>query len=396
MAPIDKILEIYRERLYLPPENEVSVRFPFSMIPGFSLHSAIPWGFLIGPSGGLKTAILSSMEKIPSVMLGGEYLSESAMFSGLQTGLKKKDRERVRTGKQSNPYSLASQLKGKILVINDWTQLLNDKAMMNRVLNSLRVLYDGRASVKYGNVEGMTKYKVRFGLIAGVTPEIDRVRSGQQVLGERFIGVRMAVDRTGKNVSRAVENADEGDIDWFEQIQTRLAAVMNLLPDRKSSDIQTPKEFLVKLQNIAQVAAWLRTGVSREGRGSSWSSINYEPVEEQGTRIARQLLMLGKGHTVLSARLTQGPEEYALIKQAAWGSVPNLPLRMAFFLRRNPDTALAYLEQSFRWGYQTIKIVLDDLKVLGIVHSSRRGETRQYRLTDEFVEMAVTSEFFEG
>jgi len=405
MSAYEELCAIYRERLHITSKTEIVIRFPFATLLGFRLKTTQPWSFLAGPSGGLKSTILRSMRDIPDVVLGCERMGEGAMMSGFRgpaTAKRKKTKGALCVdGKppepDGNPYSLAKELDGKMLVIHDASQMATpDPRSGNRLYADLRFLFDGEGDSKFGNVEGRYHERSKFGLLAGVTNEIDRIRSSQHALGERFIGIRFDPGNDDADAFAAVASILRGHDRWMEKLPSRVAKVISGVIVIPIMEVMVPDELSATITNLGIAASWLRTCPSKTHRGGFTAEYHYKPKRERGTRISSELIVVAIGHALLNGRSSVTDQDVSLAREAAWGSVQDKPLSVASILSAAPNRSMRELSDLLRFPYNTTRALIEDLTLTEIMEESRIGDERRYSLSPRFVEQLKRSSFFEG
>ena len=148
------------------------------------------WNMLIAPSGSMKTALLNTLQGLPSIHTLDE-VTENTFISGML--------DKSRTGKKPKkndpmPASLLNRIGDEgILVVPDFSTILAmNKNKQPVILSQLRRIYDGSFNREFGTAENLAdrKWQGRITLLAGVTPELDKYHSVFQALGERFVRTR--------------------------------------------------------------------------------------------------------------------------------------------------------------------------------------------------------------
>jgi hypothetical protein len=182
---------VYKRWLYLDHDPNL-VKCMFAAYLANRYDGPPVWIMMIGKPGCGKSELLMSISDFSGTVPVSK-LTPNALASGFQDG------------KHSLLYDLA---KNKVLVIKDMSTLTEmPSEARGQIFSDLRDAYDGSFVKRTGS--NKVEFKGKFGLIAGATPAIDRARTHEGSLGERFLNLRVRLDdhherqiqeRTGKNI----------------------------------------------------------------------------------------------------------------------------------------------------------------------------------------------------
>jgi len=144
------------------------------------------WLFIVAPPGGLKTEIIRSLSEYPKA-----YSLDSLTAHTLVSGISKRD-----SNDELVPAAgLLPEINGKVLLIKDFTTILSSKEEdRSQIFGDLRSIYDGYFEKGFGTLSKPQRIKASIGLIAAVTPIIDKYTKLTNVLGERFLSIRSHPD----------------------------------------------------------------------------------------------------------------------------------------------------------------------------------------------------------
>ena len=143
-------------------ENDEYIDVIFGTIFANRLNSKPVWLYLVAPPGGGKTEILQSLDGPGREIYSLSQLTPQTLISG-----------QIREKRKSDP-SLIPKLDGKVLVIKDFTAILDSKwENVNTITGQLRDAYDGSCKKVFGTGKD-DLYESKFGIIAAVTPAIDK------------------------------------------------------------------------------------------------------------------------------------------------------------------------------------------------------------------------------
>ena len=323
------------------------------------------WIMAIAPSGSMKTALLDTLQDLPSVHFVDE-VTANTFISGYTGKENEGEKKKTRTKKPRAPASYLHRLgQESILIAADFsTVLAMDKRKRPVILAQLRRIYDGHFSREFGTGENLSesKWKGRLTLLAGVTPEVDKHFTLFQSLGERFVRVRWP--RAGGVSAGLRAMRQQSSV----AIQLRAAVRELLLPTLSQKAIAAPEiasAFEVSLAHLGELVALARAQVSRTRERHD---IDSEPEPEGNTRLPQQLAQIGRGWSLIegSAELTEAGMQ--IIRRAAFDCIP--PVRraalQAFIQGRSPYSA--------ELPPVLVSRALEDLEIVGLVEKPTNGE----------------------
>src|SRR5262249_32415909 len=177
-------LETILRENYENPDIEAAKGF-YSVVAGHSIEEYSPcWLLLIAPSGSMKTDLIESLRGLPKVHLKDEVTAKTFISGQLEGG---------RSRKQSASFLHQMGSNGILAVADFSTFACQDPKTLKTVLAQLRGIYDGNYSREFGTDENLEdrEWTGRLTFIAGATPDIDRHYKIFQLMGERFVRLRM-------------------------------------------------------------------------------------------------------------------------------------------------------------------------------------------------------------
>jgi len=258
------------------------------------------WMYIIGPAGGGKTLLLTSLQDSNRTIFRSS-VTPRALVSGFNS--------------KPDP-SLLPHLDNKCLIWKDFTEVLsmhpNDK---DEVFGVLRGAYDGFVQKTFGN--GVNReYTVHFSMLAGVTPAING--DNRASLGERFLKFQMLKD---ENIDHSEQiRAAISMVAKENEMEAELRESASTFINGRTGYAATPrvpeciKERVVAL---AQIIAILRASVERNQYNDK---IKYRPQAEVGTRLAKQLVKLAKMLAIVEKEDAVTENIHQLIERVAFDS----------------------------------------------------------------------------
>jgi hypothetical protein len=295
------------------PDMEAA-KILFSSIAAHKISDSPPvWPMLIAPSGSMKTALLEGLRGLPGVHFVDEVTTNTFISGKVDTPGKTR----------KSPASYLHRIGGNgILIAADFGTIMSmDSRTRGVVLAQLRRIYDGKFSREFGTDENLDErnWSGRITFVAGTTPEVDNSWSVFQSLGERFIRVRWPRAGGTDTGRRAIRQHE----DLAGQVQDCVKNFM--LPTMNSPSAIAPlipEELETKIVNLSEFVALSRAHVSRDRTSRE---IDAEPVPEGNTRLAQELVQVGRGWACLNSRSALNDDDYSLIKRAGLDCIP--PIR---------------------------------------------------------------------
>jgi len=350
---LEELLEVFKKWLILddPEIIKIIAACMFAnRLPGDPL-----WLFVIAPPGGSKTEILRSLTGDWAVTLS--TLSEHSLISGL------------RQGKNAPDPSLIPKLDGKVLIIKDFTSILSmRRESREEILGTLRDSYDGECSKAFGSNVSTVHYKSKFGLIAAVTPIIDRYYSIEQQLGERFLKARLRSLNPEKVVTKSLANIGKEDIMRRELSSAMQSFLLKTLVINEEPQYETGIQD--QLIALASLLALLRSGVSRNQFDHT---IDFVPEAEIGTRLVKQLSKIAIGCALVDKRTTVSQDDYQIAKRIALDTLHSKKKVIvdALIMLKIKQGDVYFDTQEIgdfsNFPTETCKTILEDLRILNVI-----------------------------
>jgi len=381
------LLRAYREYLSIGDDTALQVICGTFLANQLGGATEPLWMFIVGPPGSSKTELLMGFSDSESVYTT-TTLTPHALISGAYTN------------GGADP-SLLPRLDGKVLVIKDFTAILSMQYVArDEIFGILRDAYDGVCEKQFGT--GVARrYESRFGIIAGVTPDIDRLQSSNRSLGERFLKYRLpSICPTGGDpVLAALQNL-EVKVTAREGVRVAASSYLEgiLGSVKELPEWEETTTWYPKLRALAGWTALLRGSVARE-IGSD--RLLHKPVVEYPTRLALQFKKLGSGISAAKHQTSVGSEEYHILKHVARDTVPD---REEEILRRLWEASLdskfdgltlSELSRASRFPRTTVSRVMDNSVLLHTAKRLGKGIGAQYRASDRLISAVEKSGIWE-
>jgi hypothetical protein len=373
----------FRKWLHLPDVTMIDVLFSTviaNRIPGDPL-----WMFIIAPPGATKTEPLMSLRGAPKIVTT-TTLNQYALISG------------VRSETGADP-SLIPQLDGKVLVIQDFTTILQlPPQKRDEIFGILRSAYDGRSEKAFGR--GIKSFKSTFGIIAAVTPAVEQYIEACSSLGERFLGYIIPLPSSLKERREYLQKA-RSNVGREEQMKKELNEMSVKVLSHAYKKMSTiPATIENKLDSIAQLTSMMRGTVSRD---RYTREVTQKPYTELGTRLVKQLTKEIVGIAQFRGHSKATQEDYNAIKQIARGTIPSLSLNFldSMYLQGEHGarewSSREISEEVRIAAWPTGERVLENLSMLGVLDTINKegvlaGRKKAYKINEEVIELIETGE----
>jgi energy-coupling factor transporter ATP-binding protein EcfA2 len=358
------VVGVFRQRLYLPdPSPLLTV---LGTIAANRLDGDPVWLMLVGPPGSGKSELLQATGGLPDVHPTAT-LTEAALLSGTP---------KRETDDRSTGGLLRLIDKFGIIICKDFGSVLSmHRDARAQVLAALREVYDGSWTRHVGTDGGKTlSWTGRVGLIAGVTPTVDRHHGVMASMGERFAFLRMPEVDASEQARRALAHAGHE-----HEMRTELSTVVRRFFDRPQT-VPGPLEpkWTDKLISLSTLVVRCRSSVERDGYTRE---IELVPESEAPTRLV-----------IVLARLFAGLESIGIPNEQAWpvvvqvglDSIPALRRRVMEVLVDGEETVTSKVAERTDYPLRTTERSLEDLTAHGIAarHANGQGKATSWTMTD--------------
>lgn len=341
------------------------------------------WMFLVGPPGLLKTELCRSVSDVPAV-----YSLDMLTPKTLISGLTKRDDE-------GNPIPVAGLLQhldGRVLVIKDFTAILSmrDDARQD-VLGQLRNSYDGYLEAGFGSLAEPIRVRASYGLLAAVTPVLDKHTKTLTVMGPRCLMTRVR----GKNFRETTEKAMSNTGHEYQMRWEVKIAVANFLKTVTFRDYPIHENYVKRLVSLATYVAFMRSHAFAKYYRGQLTEVNAPSIEAP-TRIVKQLTKLIRGLASIRGHDQITGEDYrTAVRVAEDSAIPEYQKIMNWFIENGLDeVATSYIiSRDTGMHNQTTENKCQIMKVIGILKTDlleRSGEggrefhDKAWALTDFF------------
>lgn len=357
MAPIDVLMKHWKDHFEF--HDQELIELCISTIASTSIVSNPIWMFLVGASGGLKTTVLKSFDNLYPEMIVKMDMATSAVFASA----KNKDPD----------LDLLSKLDKKCLIIKDFTSILQKNAWeRDAIFGELRAIYDGNFHKHSGNIGEKVYEGYRFSILAAVTGAIEEFYSVGQILGERFLKIKIDMnDRIA--MKKALENVGKED-DYMTEISEITARVVNATQMELMDYGDFASDgFEQTLYRGAELVAKGRTAIRRNKNGE----MRYTPDTEKPTRIIKQLRQL----LACCALIEKRPEikiAERIIKRISYDSMPAGRAQILQAIEQIQQGTVAEIQEASKLSVHVVRWGLEDLAYLDLIGKRKQTGKNGY------------------
>jgi hypothetical protein len=301
---IDAVHEAFAEWLALPDPDRGghpfdTVDLALATVVANRLDGDPLWLFLVAPPSSGKTETLMSLVDTQDVYPLNN-LTPATFVSGYE--------------RKGEDASLLPRVDGKTIVMKDFTSILTmHRDARAEILSQLREIYDGAYSKDFGNGKHV-EWRGKVGLLAGVTPVIDREYAFNAALGERFLLSRVRTAPARTLARRALEQRSR-EADQRRRLRQLVADFLTCVPLEPPP---IPSDISEGLCALAEFAAVARSPIHFDYRGE----IDYIPEPEGPARLVKQLALMSQALSLVRAEPETSLATYVTACAVAQDTLP--------------------------------------------------------------------------
>lgn len=359
----------YKKWLYLDDPHCIDILFG-TVIANRFVGDPV-WLFMVASSGGTKSELIMSLDESP-LIYSLSSLTPNTLISGSP-------------GSGGGDPSLIPKLDKQVLAMKDFTVMLDmNQQARDAIISQLRDAYDGTCAKGYGT-GAERHYKSTFGLIAGVTPNIEAYLEGGSAMGERFLSFYLQEDNSYERnkliMSKALSNLMGGKKNYMREDLKSVAYEVLNYDYGQQPDL--PVELHEQIFAISQWTSIMRGTVPRD---KYTKEITRRALIEKPTRLVTQFAKLTLGITAFRHKDKVTKEEIDLVSRTALSTVPNhLDNLIRTICKAGMDSKFSeeQIARKVRLPVPAVTKYLEDLFQLGILESVKYSSLhKDYYLSD--------------
>lgn len=242
------------------------------------------WLFLVAPSSGGKSELISSLNDIE---VGGQkliYPISDLTTNTFASGQKKKGKE----------TSLLHKMPpGGIMTFKDFTSMLSkNRDARTEIMGQLREIYDKEYVKRTGTGDDIT-WRGKVGAVAGATEVVYDYQEDFAAMGDRFIMYSIKQPERRALLDFVMKNKEDPNFNK-EAVRQHLRDVMKsyieyILDNFKEDETQLSDATKEDIINVADFCTLVRSGVIIDKRKGT---VEFVPAAEMPTRMIEQLLAI--------------------------------------------------------------------------------------------------------
>lgn len=352
----EQIYEVFRKWLYMDDEEGIDCILAnaiAALLPGDPL-----WMFVVAPPGATKTEICRAFTG--SHVYAVDTLTPQSLLSGFR-------------GKEGQSVDILPDLDGKLLVIKDFTSMLQKpERIRDEVFGRLRAAYDGTLVGAFGSGVKRQARQATFGILAAVTPIIDNYTTVHALLGERFVRVRTHYDR--RKSSRSALKHLGKEVEMRREIAEILRIALDFYKMKANAVPRLRADTIERIIALADATAIMRTGVMHDYQ----NRIIAKPEAEVGTRLSKQFSRLAQALYIM------GAYKYSHLIRVAKDTIPKTRLEMALYLKRNGGSFTSDIMKGLKLPRHVVANTGYDLDALEVLSVQEDKQGNYFYLSEDF------------
>ncbi|HDZ25360.1 hypothetical protein LCGC14_0359130 [marine sediment metagenome] len=355
-----KLEKIFYKHLYLEKEKDFLPIIIATVIANRMDNESV-WLMIIAPPSSGKSKVVSALSKSPEIECVS-LLTPNSLISGAR----KKDTE---DGKEA---SLLPRLDGRNMLIKDASTITDmHPTYRSQVFSQLRAAYDGELEKSTGL--GTKNFSAKFGIILAGTPALEKMRTLESSLGERFLTFRPMFDMNDR--SKIWDKIKAGG---------HVKSINKILSEATLEFLEgcgTPDKVLYPdaIAGLATRLVMLRADVSRDWK-TGYIDFPVDNVEEPW-RAAKQMSGL---YTGLMHILNDKTKAINAIKRVTRHTIPYVRLRTLTVISRNKEMTLNQITHAIKVSRPTAKKVVEELYILGVITKKSTGSSKFYIVQNQY------------
>lgn len=366
---LQELNNLYKETFFM--EDDAVLPLVIAIVVGARLNAPAVWLYLVGPSSGGKTALLSAFSKVPFSYQISD-MTANTFLSGMG-------------GSGEREPSLLTKLGNNfVIIMKDFTTIMSKSPeTQEAIVAQMREIYDGhiRKDTGVGKVlEWGTKDKPnKATFIMASTEAIYKVQEKFADMGTRAVNyVMLPQDR--KKTARVALRKNSRLQKELSVIQDKVAEFImdkiNNVPD-ELPDIDD--ELREEIIDVSDFAAFCRSVVLRDYRGAK----NLALTAELPMRMAKQLMSAAQFMMYCNDGVLT-PQYRASVFKLALDSIPKQRRLILEVLAKYNKSTVVGVAQKINYPSDFTREWIEDLNMFDVVYRKVIGHKEYWMLKEEY------------
>ena len=368
---LNQLQKEYHELFYV--EDKALFPLLIAITIGAKLNAPPVWIYIIGPSSGGKSTVMSVLNKVPFITALSD-LTTNTFLSGAKA-----------TGKET---SLLKKLGNNfVITMKDFTTMISkDDASKGPIIAQMREIYDGHIVKATGNgdyIEWGSKEKPNKGtFIMAATEGIYKIQSEFADMGTRAINYVFVPQDRKKTARAALTNKRNHNksADKLGEIQKHVAEfILDKILNAPEEFPLIDKELEEEIIDVADLASMCRSVVDRDYKGE----VNLALSAEFPMRMAEQLLAIAQFMTYANDGVLTNDMKNTIYK-TAFDSIPKQRRIVLEVLASYQMIDVIAAGMKINYPSELVRKWVEDLHMFGIVDRERVKGKEFWKIRDEY------------
>lgn len=311
--------------------------------------------FIVGPAASGKTEIVTAVKDYRTT----EFISEMTPAT-LASGYDPDDP----TAHPDDPSLLVRMARAgqSTLLFKEFNSILSGSDA-GEIIGQLRDVLDGTHYKQFGNNRRVA-WDGTIGMLAGVTPNIEREWSTVTSMGDRWIFIRLDVTKDRMAVALAAQSRVGNETQLRARFWAASAELLDLvgIPDLDLIDCPSEHSF-----NVARAAEFLSRARTSFGKDSD--EIVYLPEPEGPARLSKSLFKLVKCLAAVRGRNVVTAVDVATIFRMVRDTMPSVR-RTVFEALTETPVPFGTVEELTQLSPSSLRRHLNELRLLKLAVAS--------------------------
>lgn len=370
MKSLAELNQQYHDLFYV--EDEALFPLVIAMVIGARLNAPPVWLYVIGPSSGGKSTVLSTINKVSFVTELSD-LTTNTFLSGMKVA-----------GKET---SLLKKLGNNfVVVMKDFTTMISkEDSAKAQIIAQMREIYDGYISKATGHgdiiVWGTKEKRNKGTFIMAATEAIFKIQEEFSDMGTRAINYVFVPQDRKKTARASLKNKrnNEAFNTLLGQLQSDVAEFVDgMIAIAPHEFPPLPDDHEEEIIDVADLSSMCRSVVIRDYRGEKSLALSAEfPM-----RMADQLLATAQFLSFINGGTMTDAMKKSIYK-VAFDSIPKQRRLVLEVLARHPRVEISGASMLMNYPPSLVRAWIEDIHMFGIVDRERAKGKELFKIRDE-------------